>query len=73
MNEWIKTSEMVPSTRKTCLIYSNIMQEIMMAKWSIDDHEWNCISHNYNFCDEKMQQSITHWRYLPECPNDKSE
>jgi hypothetical protein len=67
---WVKTSEMVPFTRKTCLIYSELMKDIMMAKWDFSNQEWNCISHDYNFRDEYMQKSITHWQYLPERPND---
>lgn len=68
MNEWIKTSDMLPSRKKKVLMYSDIMQEVLMGKYSLDDNEWNCIPHDYNFCDEKMQQSITHWQYLPEPP-----
>lgn len=71
MSEWIKTSEMVPSRKKKVLIYSKIMDEVLMGKYSLDDNEWLCISHNYNFHDERMQQSITHWQYLTEVPNEQ--
>lgn len=70
MSEWIKTSEMLPSRKKIVLMYSSMMQEILMGKYSLDNNEFECISHNYNFNDDKMQQSITHWQYLTEIPNE---
>lgn len=70
MSEWIKASEMLPATRKKCLIYSAVIKEILQARFSLDDHEWIVLSGEYGFSADGMQRSITHWQYEPEEPND---